>query len=160
MNTLEDELYGDESDKPLTDNQELYAQMRAAGHTKSDAASKAFDTNNPRQVGYATEKKAHVRARIQELKEERAEAAGIDSDEQLRRYNDMYREARRQGKDALALKIMERIDLLCGFESPKKSERKITSVEVLKGEDISEDIRKFSGVLKDITDDDEEKIHH
>jgi hypothetical protein len=134
----------------LTEKEEMYAQMRAAGHSKSKAAMKAYDTKNPRQMGYYTEQKECVRERIRELKEERAESAGLDVHEQVRRYNELDLMALEKGQLGLAKDMLVRIDAIGGFDAPSKSVSmsiKGNSDDILKTEDIQKDIDRFSKVL-------------
>ena len=132
----------------LTEKEEAYCQYRSQGYTKTEAAKKAYDTNNPNRVGYSVELRPDVQERIQELKEERAEAYGLDPMEQIRRYNELYIKAFNEGKWGVAAKMLERIDILGGFEAPKQS------VVTRKGEalkdtskSLAEDLEKFKDIL-------------
>jgi hypothetical protein len=140
------------SDRELTEKEELYAQQRAVGHTKTRAAIKAYpDSNNPRQVGYAAEKRDCVSERIKELKEERAESAGLDLNVQVCRYNELYLMALEKGQLGLAKDMLARMDAIGGFDAPSKS---ISLKGDLSNEaltditgDVSKDIKKFAGVI-------------
>ena len=135
----------------LTDSEEHYAQLRASGLTKTQAAAKAYpDSSYPKQGGYRTENRERVKDRILELKQERAENAGVDYDEQLRRYNELYRILYSKGDYKGAAKILERIDTLAGFEAPSKSiSIKTNSGNALKDEqgNLENDINRFADVL-------------
>lgn len=141
-------------DGELTEKQEAYAQWRASGLSKTRAAALAFETKNPRQVGYMTELKEAVKERIMELKAERAESAGLDYQEQVRRYNELYHILFAQQKYALAAKMLERIDAIGGFEAPKKSISIKSPGDALKNasENIEAEVKKFSGILEKHTD--------
>jgi len=145
----------------LTEKQEAYAQWRASGLSKTRAASLAFDTKNPRQVGYETELKEHVKDRIAELKTERAEAAGLDCHEQIRRYNELYHILFAQGKFALAAKMLERLDVIGGFEAPTKSISIKGDSSVLKeaSGNIEKEIEKFGNIINKHSDKDNKVIH-
>ncbi len=135
----------------LTDKEEHYCQLRASGKTKTEAAKKAYDTQNPSKVAYLVELKPLVSDRIQELKEERAEAYGLDPMEQIRRYNELYQMAVDKGQLGTAAKMLERIDILGGFEAPTKSVSLRGNLgESLKDPNgnIDSDLKKFSEVLK------------
>lgn len=141
----------------LTEQEEMYAQARAKGHTKTDAAKIAYpDGKYSRQIGYDTEKRERVIARIAELKAERAEASGLDLEEQLRRYNEIYLQCMREGKVAMAMKALERIDSLGGFDAPTRSVSLKGDLnklpDALKGDDLQKDIARFSKVLSKHTD--------
>ena len=150
-------------DIECTEQEEVYAQYRAAGFSKTKAAQKAYDTQNPRQMGYEAEKRERVARRIAELKEERAESAGLDVDEQIRRYNDLYLRALEKGQLATAKQMLERIDAIGGFDAPTKSISVKGSLEeatkVLKGDDLEKDIKKFQNVLSKHTDKKEDTVH-
>lgn len=138
----------------LTDKQEHYCQLRSQGMTKSKAATIAFDGEYSGRVGWIYEQRyEHVRERIKDLKEERAEVTGISGEEQVRKYHDIYMEALSAGKYELAMKALERIDVLCGLESAKQA------VVTHKGNslsgpstgnplhDVQQDLERFSGIL-------------
>lgn len=136
-----------------TEQEEIYAQCRARGFTKTKSAQKAYpDTKYPRQMGYEAEQRPRVRERIRELKEERAEVAGLDVQEQVRRYTELYQMALEDGKIATAAKMLERIDAIGGFDAPSKSISisKRESVDSLKDAsgDIKGDIERFSNILE------------
>lgn len=138
------------NDNGLTDKEEHYCQLRADGKTRTDAARIAYETKNPRQMGSATEKREDVLARIQELKEERAEAYGLDAGEQIRRYNQLYQMALDKGQIGVAAKMLERLDILGGFEAPTKSVNFKGSIgEALKDPNgnLRGDLEKFAGML-------------
>ena len=154
---------------PLTDKQEHYCRLRSQGFTKSAAAREAYDVTekNANRHGYYVEDDQKIKERIYELKEERALAFGLDEEEQIRKYHDMYLEARNKGDLKIALMCMERIDKLGGFEVSRsekiiKDSRKRTT-ESVKPEDISKDLSKFSGVLdkhyEEDSSDDTESVH-
>jgi hypothetical protein len=145
------------NDNGLTDKEERYCQLRAEGKTKSGAARIAYD-GDPQyanRMGYIVERREDVQARIQELKEERAEAYGLDFQEQVRRYNQLYQMALDKGQLATAAKMLERLDAIGGFEAPTKS---VTYKGTLGGTlkdpngNIEEDLKKFAGVLKPHSD--------
>jgi hypothetical protein len=147
----------------LTQKEELYCQLRAQGYTKTKAAMKAYpDQKYPAQAGYEAELRPVVQKRIQALKTERAEVAGLDVDEQLRRYNELYLLALDKGQLETARKMLERIDAIGGFDAPKRSE----SISIRKGEslkdaegDISGDITRFSTILGDHTPKDSSEVN-
>lgn len=146
----------------LTEQEEIYAQFRAAGYSKSHAAKKAYNTSHPRQMGYEAEQRQHVKNRIMELKEERAESAGLDVNEQIRRYNEMYFMALERGQLTTAKQMLQRIDAIGGFEAPSKSismSYKGDANSVLKGDDLKKDIEKFANVLGKHTDQPNKSVH-
>lgn len=140
------------SDNGLTDKEERYCQLRADGHTKSSAARIAYD-GDPRysnRAGHIVEKREDVQERIAELKAERAEAYGLDYQEQIRRYNQLYHTAVEKGQLSTAAKMLERLDALGGFDAPTKSvSLRGTLGESLKNPsgNIQKDVEKFSGIL-------------
>ena len=142
------------NDNGLTDKEEHYCQLRAEGKTKSGAARIAYaggDPKNSNRVGHSTELREDVQKRIAELKEERAEAYGLDPLEQIRRYNQLYQMALEKGQLATAAKMLERLDILGGFEAPTKSvSLKGTLGGSLKDPNgnLNNDLEKFSGLLK------------
>ena len=134
-----------------TEKEETYAQMRAQGHTKTKSAKIAYpECNHYRQQGYEAELRERVKDRIRELKEERAESAGLDVHEQVRRYNEIYLESMASGKTGAAMKALERIDAIGGFDAPSKSISLRGDLdkahETLKGENLGLDIEKFAKV--------------
>ncbi len=134
----------------LTENEERYAQLRASGLTATQAATKAYpDSSYPTQEGHRVGKKERVNDRILELKAERAENAGIDFDEQLRRYNEIYRMLFQKGDLKGAAKILERIDSLAGFDAPTKSISIKQTSDALKDENgsLEKDMDRFAGIL-------------
>ncbi len=137
--------------RDLTDNEEMYCQLRAQGFTKTQAANKVYETAHPSKMAYQLELRPSVVHRIWELKEELKEVSNITFDEQLRRYNALYLEAVKNSKFDMAKRILERMDKILGFESPTKTiSIKSNSSEVfkdLKG-DISKDVDKFKGILE------------
>lgn len=138
------------TDKECSPHEEVYAQHRAAGYSKTKAAMKAYDTNNPRQMGYEAELRPHVKKRIMELKDERAESSGLDVHEQVRRYNELYFMALERGQLSVAKSMLERIDAIGGFDAPSRSVSmsiKGNTGEVLKGDDVQRDIERFSKIL-------------
>lgn len=143
------------SKEQLTDQQEHYCQLRASGQTKTGAAKIAYQTAHPSKVGWELEEKEHIRDRIQQLKEERMEAYGLDPMEQIRRYNELYQLALSQNKLETAKNMLMRIDALGGFEAPKKSQSVSLKGDLggdtfksLEGNTkLSKDIEKFSGIL-------------
>lgn len=134
----------------LTDKEEMYCQLRGKGFTKSQAAQKAYDTVHPSKIAYQLELKPEIIHRIWQLKEELREVSTIDLPEQLRRYNELYLEARNAGKIDMAKRILERMDKILGFESPTKTiSIKTNSPEVfqdIKG-DVKKDIDRFKDIL-------------
>ena len=134
----------------LTDKEELYAQKRAMGYTKTKAASIAYETDFPGALGYKTENREIVQKRIQELKDERAEIAGLDINEQIRKMNDLYLEALTQGKIKLAMEAQDRINQLAGFDVKRSASVtvKADSFKSLTSENGNDDIKKFSGLLE------------
>lgn len=148
----------------LTEQQEMFAQLIAAGYTQTKASMKAYpDNKNPRQQGYNTANKPKVMERIQELKRERAEVVALDVHEQVRRYNELYFMALDKGNLGLAKQMLERIDAIGGFDAPTKSiSLKGTledSAEVLKGNDLEKDLQKFSSVLGKHSKDTPKSVH-
>jgi len=151
-----------------TEQEELYAQHRAMGYTKTKAATKAYPNSKyPKQAGYEAELRECVKNRIRELKEERAESAGLDVHEQVRRYNELYLSALEKGQLVVAKQMLERIDAIGGFDAPSKSISLKGNIdessEVLKGHNIEEDLKKFSSVLskhsEDTQKDDTDTLH-
>lgn len=141
------------STEELTDKEELYAQLRAVGKTKTKAAAKAYpDSKTPGKLAYEVELRPKVLERIRQLQEERAEAYGLDPDEQIRKYHEIYHQAMDEGKLTVAMQAMARIDAIGGFETRK-------SEVVHRGlpggafkdedEDFDRDLEKFKGVLKE-----------
>lgn len=139
------------NDEELTEQEEIYAQGRARGMTKTDSAKKAYpDDKYPRQAGYKAEKRERVINRIIELKLERQELNDLDFKEQVRRYNEIYHALMNDKKYSQAAKILERMDSLGGFDaSTRHINVSMNSKDLLK--DISGnldlDIERFSGVL-------------
>ena len=114
--------HGNETEEDLNEAEEYYAQLRAQGYTKTEAAKGAWPTQScPKQYAWKAELRPRVAKRIQELKEERAEEAGLDVLEQVRRYTELYRLLKAQGKYASAAKMLERLDAIGGFDAPTKS---------------------------------------
>jgi phage terminase small subunit len=138
----------------LTDQEEIYAQERAAGKNKTRSAQKAYPDAKPsscRQMGYECEKRPKVLERIRELKEERAENSGLDVHEQIRRYTELYFMALDSGRIESAAKMLERIDAIGGFNAPSTSVSLKGSIEAgdaLKGSNLKADLEKFANVLK------------
>lgn len=135
----------------LTEQEELYCQHRADGRTKTNAAKLAYPSSDrPSQQGHKTELKEKIQVRIRELKAERAEAYGLDAEEQIRRYNELYFMALDQGQLAVARSMLERLDAIGGFDAPKRSESVVTkkgeSFKDLEG-DVEKDTEKFLGIL-------------
>lgn len=155
------------STEELTDAEEVYAQHRAAGYNKTKSAAKAYPDAKPsscRQMGYECEKRQKVRDRITELKEERAELAGLDVKEQIRRYTELYFLLVEAKRYEGAAKILERIDTIGGFNAPSTSvSLKGTIGESLKGSNMKEDLEKFSNILnkhsKNTPKEDPEIVH-
>jgi hypothetical protein len=140
------------TDDDLNEAEELYAQLRAQGYTKTEAAKNAWPKQlYPKQYGHLAEKnRQRIQDRIQELKEERAEESGLDVQEQIRRYNDLYRALKLEGKWSQAAKILERLDAIGGFDAPTKSvslSAKIGGNLRDSQGDLSKDIQKFARVL-------------
>ena len=136
----------------LTDQEEIYAQERASGKNKTKSAQKAYPDAKPsscRQMGYECEKRPKVLERIRELKEERAENSGLDVNEQIRRYTELYFMALDMNRIESAAKMLERIDAIGGFNAPSTSVSLKGNVgEALKGSDFKKDLDKFSSILK------------
>lgn len=136
----------------LTEKEEEYAQLRALGYTKSDAAKRAYNstTGNHRQLGWQAEQRDKVKERILDLKEERAESSGLDVREQVTRYNEIYRLAMAEGKRDQAMKALARLDSIGGFDAPTKSVSVTGKIgEVLRDHqgDLKKDVEKFSRIL-------------
>lgn len=142
----------DNSDK-LTEKQERYCQLRAQGYTKTKAASIAYDTKWPDRMGHDTERDPKVKERIRVLKEEREEAYGLDVDEQVRKYHELYLMAVENGNINAALKALERIDAVGGFETKKSEVTHKKPGDILKDTqgDLRKDIDHFGDLLKDHT---------
>lgn len=134
----------------LTEKEEHYCQLRSSGYNKTDAADIAYETKYPNRLGWTTEQKDKIKDRIRELKEERAECFGLDADEQVRRYNELYFMALREKKLGLAKEMLQRLDVIGGFEAPKKSESVVTrkgdALKNVQG-DVKKDLNKFSKIL-------------
>lgn len=143
----------DPDDGHLTDKMEHYAQLRANGYTKTKAASIAFDTRFPGHRGWETENLPKVASRIKQLKDERAEAFGLSQEEQVRKYHEIYQEAMQLGKHATAMKALERIDAIGGFEVKKSMSLSLKANQgaSLKNDEgnIEDDLKRFSGILTD-----------
>lgn len=134
---------------PLTEKQEHYCRLRAQGYTKSAAAMEAYDVtdSSARRMGWYVEDDQKIKDRIYQLKEERVAAFGLDVDEQIRKYHDLYMEAKNKGDLKVALMCMERIDKIGGFEV-KRTENTIKDTRsALKKDNVEDDLKKFSGVL-------------
>jgi hypothetical protein len=138
-------------DSPLNEAQERYCQLRAQGFTKTKAAAVTWpNMKHPGQYAYLIEKKLVVKERIIELKDERKEISdNIDLTEQIRKYHDIYTLCMAHGKVALAMKALERLDALAGFDIKRSENTKITKTSPLNdGEAASqEDLKKFSDIL-------------
>jgi len=133
----------------LTDKEEHYSQLRASGYNKSKAAAIAYDTKNPGKMGWEVEQQDLVKARIRQLKDEYAEAFGISYEEQVRKYHELYIEAREQGNLKIAMDVLARIDTLGGFDIKRSETTKRTIGENLKDKDgdVSKDLNKFGTLL-------------
>jgi phage terminase small subunit len=141
-----------ESDELLTEQQEVYCQYRAKGYTKTKAAAEAYKTRYPGKMGWELEQQDKIKARIELLKLERRETFELDLDEQVRKFHDIYLEALSRGKLETAMKALDKINALGGFEVRKSEVTKVTkenSKEVLKDEDgdIERDLEKFKTIL-------------
>jgi hypothetical protein len=144
---FEDKIY---PQGELTEPMELYAQLRAQGRTKTDACKKAYpDGKYPGQQGALLEKDPRIATRIAQLKEERAEVFLLDQVEQVRKYHEMYMRAMDEGKLSVAMKALERIDAIGGFEVKKSEMVKINKGEALlsKDGDLKKDLERFKEVL-------------
>lgn len=139
----------------LTDKMEHYCQLRANGFNKTKAASAAYDTNNPGKVGPELEQKEKIKARIQQLKEERMEIAGVTIDEQLRKYHDIYQMATLEGNLKLAMEVLGKIDALSGFDVKRSEVTRKDAGDSLKdkGGDVSKDLERFPSLLGKHSDD-------
>lgn len=100
----------------LTDKEEVYCQKRAMGFTKTRAAAIAYDTKNPSVIGSQLETKDKIKRRIQELKFERTELDDLDGKEILRMYQDIYQGAVLSGNQNVALKALDRIAEITGYD--------------------------------------------
>jgi hypothetical protein len=144
-----DEMEG--YDAPLNDQQERYCQLRAEGFTKTKAAKIAWPNDkHPGKYGHVVERKLKIRERIAQLKDERKELSdNLSLEEQIRHYQDIYQLCKEAGKAALALKALERLDMLAGYDI-KRSEtlRRTTTDNPLDNEDpVQEAVKKFSNIL-------------
>ena len=121
-------------EKPLTAKQEAFAQAVADGMTQSDAYRKSYDTSKmtPKSVNEkASELMAHVKvtARVAELKAKlsdevfwtRKEAAEV-----LRKAINLGLDAESHGKLSDAVKSVEVLNKMTGFEAPQVVEFKGT----------------------------------
>lgn len=137
----------------LTDKQERYCQLRASGYTKTEAARYAFETQYPGALGWQTEQLPKVVERIAELKIERIETYGLDHQEQVRKYHEIMNMAIAKGNLQTALKAMERLDAIGGFETKKSEVTRIIKQdpsEILKDPDgdVQGDLEKFKTILE------------
>ena len=137
----------------LTDKEELYAQYRAQGYTKTKAAMKAYPDGSRSwpQIGHEVENREPVSKRIAQLKQERIEVMDLDVNEQLRRYNELYLLALDKGQLTVAKQMLERIDAIGGFDAPKRSESVLIkkagdNLKDAEG-DIQKDLDRFSDIL-------------
>ncbi len=139
------------ADGHLTDKMEHYAQLRASGFSKSKAASVAFETKFPAHRGWETEILPKVALRIRQLKEERAEAFGLSQEEQVRKYHEIYQDAMIKGSLNTAMKALEHIDAIGGFEIKRSVNLSLKANQGLTIKDadgdIQADLKRFSNVL-------------
>lgn len=139
-------------DTPLNDEQERYCQLRADGFTKTRASKVAYPNGKfPGQYGHIIEKKLKIRERILELKQERIEVSdAISLEEQIRTYQDMYQMCVSTGKLALALKALERLDMLAGYDIKRSESLKKTqdlNKPLDNGDELDSAIKRFSTIL-------------
>jgi hypothetical protein len=93
-------------------NKEEYAQLRASGRTPTECATIIGVTPN---TVYNYNKDSSVVQRIEELKFERRDLAGMDFGEQFRKWNELYRIAMEQNNLKIAKECLEKIDSLGGY---------------------------------------------
>jgi len=134
----------------LSPAMEIYCEQRASGKTKTMAARMAYPNSNyPGKQGHGLEKDPRIIRRIEELKEDRAETYGLDVQEQIRKYHEIYQLCMSKGQAAGAIKALERLDAIGGFEVKKSEVTKITKGEGLtdKSGDLQKDLDRFANVL-------------
>lgn len=134
----------------LSEAMELYCQHRASGKTKTNAARLAYPQSKyPNKHSHLLEKDPRVLARINELKLERAEVYGLDQTEQIRKYHEIYNIAMENKQLATAMKALERIDAIGGFEVKRSESVRVTREDALgsKDGDLKKDLEKFKGIL-------------
>jgi len=142
-------------DSPLNEAQEKYCQLRAQGFTQTKAARIAWpNCNHPGKYGHNVEKKIKVRERILEIRKERSEISdSVDAEEQMRKYHDIYQLCMETGKVALAMKALERIDVLAGFIVSKSEHVNRSTVNPAAAnpnseESVNDALSKFDSILK------------
>lgn len=96
----------------MEDNKERYAQLRSEGRTPSECAD---ILGMHVQTLYGYNKDPEVIERIEQLKLERRDLAGLDFGEQFRKWNELYRIALQQDNLKIAKECLEKIDSLGGF---------------------------------------------
>ncbi len=129
---------------------EIYCQQRAMGKTKTRSVLVAYPkSKHPAKHGHLLEKDLRVKNRIRELKDEREEVYNLDKAEQIRKYHEVYEMAIAMGKLPVAVKALERIDAIGGFEVKKSENVRINKTDAfgLDGDNFEQAKKKFSGIL-------------
>jgi hypothetical protein len=139
-------------DVPLTDAQERYCQLRAEGFTKTKAAKIAYpDTKHPGKYGHIVERLLKIRERIIQLKDERKEVSeNLSLEEQIRNYQDIHQMCLAANKPALAMKALERLDMLLGYDIKRSESRRIVDKPLNaldNGDELDAAFKKFSTIL-------------
>lgn len=102
----------------LNNKQKNYCHYRSLGQTQTQAAKQAGYNQ-----GYGTtlESNPAIREHIQKLKDERLELGEVSYEEQCRRYNEIYFEAKNSGNYKVAMEALAKLDDLGGFVSKAAS---------------------------------------
>lgn len=108
-------------DKPLTEQQKLYAKYRAEGESVPNAMARAGYNDQP-SYGYRMLKMPNVQKLIRQYQQEYAEASKLTKQRVIEMQLEAYDMAKLMADPSAMSKAAREAGLLCGFYEPTKIE--------------------------------------